>query len=152
MPAPTVTIRSQRNDECLAEYEDARIKAKAIARMLGLKLVGPEPPRAYRCYTLWAYHRGARVGFLDLVYTYDDIAIIQLVYVHPDFRGKGVATKLVEHAIRSAKMRKMRKIRAVVLDEHPLLDVTPEAMRRVLEKLGFRHVGNDVYELELDSE
>jgi len=53
------------------------------------------------------------------------------VSVHPDYWGRGVATRLMKSAIRLAKKKELRRLEIETLSEN-------KAMRRVAEKAGFK--------------
>ncbi len=56
-------------------------------------------------------------------------------YVHPDFKRKGIGSKLVGYALSEARKRKYRSIFAIILDRN-------EASIQLLIKLGFSQWGH----------
>jgi ribosomal-protein-alanine N-acetyltransferase len=60
-------------------------------------------------------------------------AVILKIAVHPDHRGKGVATKLISRALETLKERNIREVQLDV-------DVVKNGARRLYEKFGFRIV------------
>lgn len=140
-----VSYRVYPDQSCLTAYEDLRVIVEALFPTADGRI-----PVARECYTITATVDGEQAGWLNLVYTVDGDALIHMVYVKPNHRGKGIGTALVAKAIEHARKHGAKKVKAVILDWHPMMEVTPTIMRHILEKFGFKHVGNDEYELELE--
>ena len=56
-------------------------------------------------------------------------------YVHPDFKRKGIGSKLLSHALAEAKKRKYKSVFAIILDRN-------EASIQLLVKHGFNEWGH----------
>ena len=56
-------------------------------------------------------------------------------YIHPDFKRRGIGSKLVLHAIDEARRRKYKSVFAIILDKN-------EASIQLLKKLGFSQWGH----------
>lgn len=79
------------------------------------------------------------IGFTGLIY-YDWNNTLQIsnIFVHPEYRGKGLAVKLIQYVIEKAKQSSFR----CLLAEAPSLN----PVKNLYEKLGFRKCGyNDRY-------
>jgi len=74
-----------------------------------------------------------------IVLVHGEYADITFVYVRPEWRCLGIGTNLVKRAIEECKKRGIKTITADVLVWSPTHEVIPEAAKRILEKLGFKH-------------
>jgi ribosomal protein S18 acetylase RimI-like enzyme len=88
---------------------------------------------------------GRIVGATMITYEWSDwrdgwIWWIQSVYVHPDFRGRGVFGRLFRHIERAAAESAVRAVRLYVLDSN-------ERARAIYAKLGMTESGYRVLEL-----
>ena len=139
---------------CREEFNRTRALSIILGKMLGVP--GEPAPPAAECLQLRALDGSGRMlGFLELVLTEDGGAWIHFMYVHKQCRGRGIGSRLVDRAIELARRWQRSYLAAVVADETLRalgLDVEPEAMRRLLQKRGFRHDGYDKYVLELGDE
>lgn len=77
-------------------------------------------------------------GYEDVPWTVDadsgEVAVIHLLAVHPDFRGRGLARPLMEAAATIAREQGKRALRLDTL-------VANEGAQRTYERLGFRCLG-----------
>lgn len=64
----------------------------------------------------------------------DEVLVMHALRVHPDFGGRGISKRLVEHAIKTAEERKMKAIRLDVLEGNTV----PEKMYL---SYGFKYIG-----------
>lgn len=90
-------------------------------------------------FALTAVWDGAPIGYATLSGYREKEAYIQTtelsVYVHPDYRGRGIATKLINETVAQAKDRG---------DVHTIVSVitgSNEASLKMHEKLGFAYGG-----------
>ena len=84
---------------------------------------------------------GAIIGCLaatveqDLpIYVHDEYAVVRVLWVDPQCRGKGIAGRLLEHAARECGQFGLRQLRASAA-------VAREIEKHVLKKAGFRAAG-----------
>jgi ribosomal protein S18 acetylase RimI-like enzyme len=84
---------------------------------------------------------GAIVGCLaatveqDLpIYVHDEYAVIRVLWVEPQYRGKGIAGGMLEHAARECGQFGLRQLRASAA-------VSREIEKHILKKAGFRAAG-----------
>jgi RimJ/RimL family protein N-acetyltransferase len=93
-------------------------------------------PKNKRAEILVARHNGNVVGFLGLwrLGRYMEHVGTLGVSVHPDYWGNGIATKLINSAIKLAKRKGFARLEIETLREN-------RAMRRVAEKSGFKLEG-----------
>lgn len=87
---------------------------------------------------------GRIVGMTMITYEWSDwrdgwIWWIQSVYVHPEFRGRGVFAQLFRHIEACAAKTEVRAVRLYVLD-------TNTRARAIYDKLGMRESGYTVLE------
>lgn len=90
-------------------------------------------PKNRRAEVLLSKYNGHVIGFLGLwrLGRYMEHVATLGVSVHPDYWGRGVATRLMKSAIRLAKKKELRRLEIETLSEN-------KAMRRVAEKAGFK--------------
>lgn len=90
-------------------------------------------PKNRRAEILLAKYRGRVVGFLGLwrLGRFMEHVATLGVSVHPDYWGKGIATRLIDSAIRLSRERRLRRLEIETLAENT-------AMRRVAVKAGFK--------------
>ena len=90
-------------------------------------------PKNRRSEILLAKYDGHVVGFLGLwkLGRYSEHVATLGVSIHPDYWGKGIATRLVRSAIKTARKKDLRRLEIETLSENT-------AMRRVAEKTGFQ--------------
>jgi len=79
------------------------------------------------------------IGFTGLIYyEWNNTIQISNIFVHPDYRKKGYASKLINHLINKVKKTKYR----CLIAEAPSLN----SVLKLYQKLGFRKCGyNDRY-------
>lgn len=79
------------------------------------------------------------IGFTGLIYhEWNKLVQISNIFIHPDYRSQGLATKLIQHIIQKAKNSSYR----CLLAEAPSLN----PVKKLYEKIGFRKCGyNDRY-------
>lgn len=132
-----------------SEIDRAFYGLRPDAARLFRQWIGPvmEDPR----HALFvAEHDGQMIGCLaaiverDLpIFEVDEYAVVRLLWVAPDERGRGVATKLLERAAREYAAMGVRQIRATAAAGR-------DVEYRVAEKAGFRPAGV-TFLRELDS-
>lgn len=77
------------------------------------------------------------LGMVNVLFTISTamggfVILLEDVIIHPDFRGQGYGTKLVEYVIDFAKRKDFKRITL-------LTDKISEESQRFFERLGFRH-------------
>jgi len=89
-------------------------------------------PKNRRAEILLAKYDGKVVGFLGLwkLGRYNEHVASLGVSVHPDFWGRGIGTRLMKSAIKTAGKKGLRRLEIETLSDNT-------AMRRVAEKTGF---------------
>ena len=98
----------------------------------GLRLI-LEQPRHGRIFALRNDH--TIIGMANILFTVSTAAggmavLLEDVIVHPDHRGQGYGSKLLDHAVEFARLKKFRRITL-------LTDRTGEDSKRFFEKNGF---------------
>lgn len=90
-------------------------------------------PKRRRPEILLAKHKGRVIGFLALwtLGRYMDHVASLGLSIHPDYWGKGVATRLIKSAIKLAREKGLRRLEIETLAEN-------KPMRRVAVKTGFK--------------
>ena len=102
-------------------------------------------PKEKEVEVLVAKYDGRVAGFLALwrLEEYMEHVASIGISVHPDFWGKGVATRLIRSAIELARERGFKRLEVESLAENL-------AMRRTAEKLGFKLEGTRVKRIRKD--
>jgi ribosomal-protein-alanine N-acetyltransferase len=67
-----------------------------------------------------------------------DVGEVGYNAVHPDYRGRGIGSALVEHVVRCLQERGARVLRVITLD-------SDEPARRIYRKLGFKTLAKLVF-------
>ncbi|RYP26475.1 hypothetical protein DL768_011709 [Monosporascus sp. mg162] len=67
----------------------------------------------------------------------DDIVVLGRLFVHPDARGDGVATQLINTVVAEARRRGARAVMLALLKDQDAI--------RLYRKLGWMHYGTAVY-------
>jgi len=143
-------IRSVAEIEChkkvrewLIEYVDGSVEKEFLAYR-GFFRTLPENERAE---ILVAKNGGRVVGFLGLwkMGRYMEHVASIGISVHPDYWGNGIATSLIEAAIRLAKEKGFARLEIETLSDNA-------AMRHVAEKLGFKLESIRKYRVQKDGE
>ncbi|HSQ30425.1 MAG TPA: GNAT family N-acetyltransferase [Gemmatimonadaceae bacterium] len=93
----------------------------------------PEPYVAPRGALWVAWEHAEAVGCLALHELAPDTAELKRMYVRPESRGRGVARRLVEHAIAVATARRYSRLRLGTLP-------SMQAAQQLYASLGFRRV------------
>ena len=83
-----------------------------------------------------ALANGDVIGTVGLVDLGDGQGCLQKMYVHPEFRGKGTALRLLNTLVGWADSRRIREIYLGTFSRNG-------AARRFYEKHGFRRISND---------
>lgn len=84
----------------------------------------------------------AFIGFLAYYLKSSNVAFLNFVDINPEFRGKGFAKKLIQHALEQMKARGIKKVEMVT---YPFNDRALNLYRQI----GFQEVGRDV-QVELE--
>ena len=157
----------EESTRCASEYVWAYSVAKQVGEPSPATNYMPEPP--VECYEIRAL--GEPVGrgpfgpvhpVLGVAYLVIDKrgrAELDFLYVYPQYRGRGVAKRLVEQAIEFARGKGAKTMLCIIFREDVReklrerlgleVDVNPEASRRIAMSLGFKEIEDDAFVLEL---
>lgn len=154
-----VRITFSESRSCIREYREYR-RQLLIACLEHGHCQRSRWYKPHKCFLFKAEadvgDRRIAVGYLMLVIDKVRRGLIYDLYVARAWRRKGIGTALVKAAIALLRTLNSPKIKAVIPDKdiaevmiNQGIDVTPEACRRLLEKMGFRQSPMGDYVLNL---